>query len=77
MTNQGKDYALTVEKLVNRLRAEIKEHFMPDHSCLTCDYFQEHAELCQHSHHPNVRPPARVLAYGCALHENADQDIPF
>lgn len=77
MTNQGKDYALTVEQIVNGLRIEIKKHFMPDHSCLTCDHFREDLETCQHSNHCGVRPPVRVIVYGCALHMNSSEDIPF
>lgn len=31
-------------------------------SCLSCDFFDEEAELCNMAHQ---RPPARVLVLGC------------
>lgn len=73
----SKDYLASVEKLVGTLRTGIKEIVRPDRSCLTCDHFREDLETCQHSQHSGVRPPARIIAYGCALYENYDEDIPF
>lgn len=41
------------------------------HSCLTCDNFDEKAELCELY---KQRPPARVIAFGCPSWQN---EIPF
>jgi hypothetical protein len=43
-------------------------------SCLSCDHFREDNENCQLA---NVRPPARVIAFGCESWENIDEDIPY
>lgn len=40
-------------------------------TCLTCDMFNEETETCSKY---AVRPPARVIAYGC---EHYVEDIPF
>lgn len=42
-------------------------------TCLHCDYFEEGQEVCLRAK-PPMRPPARVLAFGCPGFEN---DIPF
>lgn len=41
-------------------------------SCITCLYFDERAEGCALAN--GMRPPARVIALGCARFE---EDIPF
>lgn len=43
-------------------------------SCLTCDHFKESNELCELV---NVRPPAKVIAFGCEKYQNIDDEIPF
>jgi hypothetical protein len=44
-------------------------------TCLSCDNFVESSEGCKLSN--MMRPPARVIAFGCANYDNLDQDIPF
>ena len=44
-------------------------------SCITCDHFNEPNETCKISN--NMRPPARIIAYGCPKYESIDDDIPF
>lgn len=55
----------------------IREKVSTPKSCLRCDFFGEVLELCQHPQHAGVRPPARIIAYGCVLWENLSDDIPF
>lgn len=40
-------------------------------SCLTCDNFNEPNETCRLN---GLRPPARVIAFGCECYED---EIPF
>ena len=35
-------------------------------TCITCQHFSEDVEKC--SKFENVRPPARVLAFGCSFY---------
>ena len=42
-------------------------------SCMNCFRFNEHVELCNLC---NMRPPARIIAYGCPKWEDIE-DIPF
>lgn len=42
-------------------------------SCLTCEYFNEKAELCKLA---NQRPPARVIVFGCPKWVDV-KEIPF
>lgn len=43
-------------------------------SCIVCEHFQEN-EVCKLF---NVRPPARIIVFGCdKFEETADFDIPF
>lgn len=42
-------------------------------SCLSCTKFSEIKELCGKF---DLRPPARVIAFGCPHYEDND-DIPF
>lgn len=60
-------------------------HIDPRKSCLSCRWFEENTERCLLSN-PMVRPPARVIAYGCPSWDNKklkerepgeDDDIPF
>jgi hypothetical protein len=43
-------------------------------SCLTCQHFIEHMEICNLIQGPNNRPNARIIAYGCDAHS---EEIPF
>lgn len=45
-------------------------------SCLICEFFQEN-EICKMF---NVRPPARIIVFGCEKFKESDKlddDIPF
>lgn len=43
-------------------------------SCLTCHHFVELTEDCTLANPPR-KPPARVIAYGCASHFNPNEAI--
>lgn len=45
----------------------------PFRSCLSCIYFKEKSELCSKY---NMRPPAKIIAYGCPDYDDVDE-IPF
>lgn len=45
----------------------------PFQSCINCKHFTEATELCKLA---NMRPPARVICYGCPQYEDK-QEIPF
>ena len=55
----------------------IRENVQAPRTCLTCDAFDEPMETCQHPQHAGIRPPARIIAYGCVLHVDTNSDIPF
>jgi hypothetical protein len=45
-------------------------------SCIVCEHFQEN-EVCKTF---NVRPPARIIVFGCSKYKEGDRpddDIPF
>ncbi len=45
-------------------------------SCIVCEHFQEN-EICKLY---NIRPPARIIVFGCKNYEESshiDDDIPF
>lgn len=46
-------------------------------SCISCDHFREDIEVCNKTLPVAMRPPARVIAFGCPAWENLDDDIPF
>lgn len=52
------------------------EHIIKDNpiyqNCLNCLHFNEEKEICKLYY---LRPPAKVIAYGCPLWE--DIEIPF
>lgn len=68
-----------VSKLANVMAttiAEVTPHNMLFQSCLVCEHFGEN-EVCKQF---NVRPPARIIVFGCEKFEegsNFDDDIPF
>jgi hypothetical protein len=64
-------------KLCASVEKTIRESVQAPRTCLTCDSFREDLEQCQHPQHAGVRPPVRIIAYGCILHMNMDDDIPF
>lgn len=63
------DFGTELEKFV-RERFE-REELM--RTCLTCHHWQEQAEVCKKY---NARPPAKVIANGCADY-NDSYEIPF
>lgn len=44
-------------------------------TCVTCDKFDKGAETCKLTE--NMRPPAKVIAYGCDRFVHEHDDIPF
>lgn len=40
-------------------------------TCCSCDHFNQASEICGKY---NMRPPAKVIAFGCPAYEN---EIPF
>lgn len=68
---QGKLFASVMEVL-----KEVTPKNMMFESCLVCEHFQEN-EICKMF---NVRPPARIIVFGCEKFKesnNPDDDIPF
>ena len=55
------------------LRVLENSHHYPFKTCMTCDNFDEPKELCKLY---NLRPPAKIIAFGCEKYEDGDQ-IPF
>ena len=54
-----------------RLKGQIENllfHAQLKRSCLGCRWFDEARELCGIA---GSRPPARVIAFGCKMHEEA------
>lgn len=45
-------------------------------TCVTCEHFDKDAEVCKLAE-PAQRPPATVIAYGCAKYNFEFDDIPF
>lgn len=61
------------------LRRLLIEHLPPKElvaSCITCQHFNEEKETCALATPEPMRPPARVIAYGCIAYVDND-DIPF
>lgn len=61
------------DAMFTTIESKMAEASFPFQNCLMCDHFDEKNELCRIA---KQRPPARVIAFGCASF--ADQDyIPF
>ena len=43
-------------------------------SCITCETFNESTEVCNKY---KMKPPARIIAFGCPDYNNISEDIPF
>lgn len=68
---QGKLFAAVMDVL-----KEVTPKNMMFQSCLVCEHFQEN-EICKMF---NVRPPARIIVFGCEKFKessNPDFDVPF
>lgn len=65
------------QKLLSAIQQTIPRSPMqfPYQSCITCNHFTESTELC--SAYGNMRPPARVIAFGCGVKYDDKDDIPF
>ena len=62
--------------LVASIIADVSPSNMLFQSCLVCEHFGEN-EICKQF---NVRPPARIIVFGCVKFEESshiDGDIPF
>lgn len=69
--------AAELAKLCASVEKTIRESVQAPRNCLTCDLFDEAREVCLHPQQANLRPPARIIAFGCVLHIDTDADIPF
>lgn len=58
-------------QLAERLHYDLAKALKLHRNCPDCNYFDERTELCELA---DERPPARVIARGCARFLN---DIPF
>jgi hypothetical protein len=70
------EIASKLSKLVADTIAEVTPSNMLFQSCIVCEHFGEN-EICKMF---NVRPPARIIVFGCVKFEegsNFDDDIPF
>ena len=67
---------LKLAALVQDTIKEVTPANMLFQSCIVCTHFGEN-EICRQF---NVRPPARVLVFGCSKFQesdNPDMDVPF
>jgi hypothetical protein len=65
-----------ISKAVYDTIAQVTPHNMLFQSCIVCEHFGEN-EVCSRY---NVRPPARIIVFGCQHYEESshiDDDIPF
>lgn len=63
-------------QLVTEILSEVTPKNMMFNSCLICEHFQEN-EICKMF---NVRPPARIIVFGCEKFKESDSldnEIPF
>lgn len=63
-------------QLVTETIKDVTPNNMLFQSCIVCEHFQEN-EICKLY---NIRPPARIIVFGCKTFEessNIDGDIPF
>lgn len=60
--------AVMVQNLTAAMREELDR---ATRTCLNCEHFDEPNELCRKW---DARPPARIIATGCADHQD---EIPF
>lgn len=68
--------ASRLEKLITDTIKEVTPNNMLFQSCIVCEHFREN-EICAKY---NVRPPARIIVFGCIKFEESshiDDDIPF
>ena len=71
---------LLVTWLTNRINVHTKFSIENEikrslRTCVTCNNFNQDVETCKLS--DNMRPPAKVIAYGCSKFQDYDIDIPF
>lgn len=65
-----------LSKLVADTIAQVSPSNMLFQSCIVCEHFGED-EVCRMF---NVRPPARIIVFGCVKYEESshiDDEIPF
>lgn len=60
-----------IEFHLGRIKHFAQTKYVKFTSCVTCYKFDEPSEMCKPA---NARPPARVIAFGCAAW---DGEIPF
>lgn len=70
------EIASKLSKLIADTIADVSPSNMLFQSCIVCEHFEEN-ENCKMF---NVRPPARIIVFGCVKFEESshiDDDIPF
>jgi hypothetical protein len=70
------ELASKLSKLIADTIADVSPSNMLFQSCIVCEHFEEN-EICKMF---NLRPPARIIVFGCVKFEetsNIDGDIPF
>lgn len=70
------EIASKLSQLIADTIADVSPSNMLFQSCLVCEHFGEN-EICKQF---NMRPPARIIVFGCIKFEessNIDDDIPF
>lgn len=63
-----------------KLRRIMEENLDPRDlvaSCVTCTNFDNHEELCNLGQPKPLRPPARIIAFGCPSYNDVSDEIPF
>lgn len=64
-------------QLVQDTIKEVTPKNMLFQSCIVCEHFETEPERCKMF---NVRPPARILVFGCSKFQESDSpdmDVPF
>lgn len=70
------EIAAKLSQLIENTIKDVTPHNMLFQSCIVCEHFGEN-EICAKY---NVRPPARIIVFGCQNYEESshiDDDIPF
>jgi hypothetical protein len=70
------ELAAKLSQLIENTIKDVSPSNMLFQSCIVCEHFGEN-EICSRY---NVRPPARIIVFGCQHYEESshiDGDVPF
>lgn len=70
------ELAAKLSQLIENTIKDVSPNNMLFQSCIVCEHFGEN-EICSRY---NVRPPARIIVFGCQNYEESshiDGDVPF